>query len=176
MIGMSTTSGYRLRKKDAQFRAAWDDALADARRGLIAVAHERAVVGKETVIFRGGKEVERRLSPDSSILALLIKNGNMGGDGGRIGNRTADKVLTQEEWDEGIRFNGFGDKVEAESSEEIRAKLDSKMKLIFERSAAHGLRHVNIKTGEGFTPEVLAAAQRFGGGGSVPLIEDHSGD
>lgn len=172
VIGMSTTSGYRLYNKDAKFREAWDAALADGRRGLIAVAHERAVVGKETVIYRGGEEYERRISPDSSILALLIKHGDMGGDGGRIGNRTADKVITLEEWDDGIRFDASGAKYEEPSAEDMREALRQKLIIMQGRAMNNGQRHVNINTGEGFTPEVLAAAQRFGGGDAAKLIED----
>ncbi len=167
VIGMSTVSGYRLRKKDAAFRKAWDAALADARRGLIAVAHERAVVGKETVIIRKGVEVERRISPDSSMLALLIKHGDMGADGQRIGNRTADKVITHEEWDNGIRFDRDGAKI-SEAPGEIRAKIDAKLDLMRERLHARkrqmyegGERTINIKTGEGITAEVALAARRF---------------
>ena len=130
--------------------------------------------GKETVIYRKGVEVERRVSPDSSMLALLIKHGDLGGDGARIGSRTADRVITQEEWDEGIRFNGWGEKYEEESAEDMRSALLKKLETMYERTVAAGQRQVNIQTGEGFTPEVLAAARRFGAGGMVPLIEDHS--
>ena len=173
VVGMSTASGYRLRKRDAVFRAAWDEALLDARRGLIAVAHERAVVGKEVVIYRNGKEYERRIAPDSSILALLIKHGDLGGDGARIGNRTADKLLTVEERRQGYDFDDAGEKVDrTEHHNRVRQKLDDKINQMRERMHTRGDRTVNVKTGEGFTAEVLAAARRFGGGGGVPLLED----
>ncbi len=167
-IGMSTASGYRLRKRDAVFRAAWDAALADARRGLIAVAHERAVVGRETVIIRKGEEVERRIQPSDSMLALLIKHGDMGGDGSgqqRVGNRTADKILTLEEWREGKEFDSHGRKIDGESMEDIRARIDAKLDAMRERLERRqqetGERKINIKTGEGITAEVIAAVERF---------------
>ncbi|WP_422062242.1 hypothetical protein [Sphingopyxis sp.] len=39
------------------------------------VAYERAVEGREMVILRGGKEVERRIVPSDSLLGLLLKRG-----------------------------------------------------------------------------------------------------
>ncbi|SIO21764.1 hypothetical protein SAMN02745824_3397 [Parasphingorhabdus marina DSM 22363] len=171
-IGMSTASGYRLRKRDAVFRAAWDEALADARRGLIAVAHERAVVGRETVIIRKGEEVERRIQPSDAMLALLIKHGDMGGDGAgrqRIGNRTADKILTQDEWRAGMGFDGRGEKVDAvtlygDTRARIDAKLDRMRARLEQEQERTGERRINIRTGEGITPEVIAAVQRFAAG------------
>ena len=111
---------------------------------------------------------------------LLIKQGDMGGEGGRIGNRTADKVLTQEEWDQGIRFNEQGVKYLEEKEDDT---LEDTLRSIHDRLVARrqdraslGERTINITTGEGITAEVIAAARRFGAGGAVPLIEDHSGD
>lgn len=172
MVGMSTVSGYRLRKRDAVFRAAWDEALEDARRGLIAVAHERAVVGKETVIYRKGKEVERRIAPDSALLALLIKHGDMGG---RIGSHAADRVITREEWDDGFRFDGEGKKYDTtQDASRMRDALDAKISQMRQRMQDRGDRTVNVKTGEGFTAEVLAAVKHFHGEEPVLLLEDHS--
>ncbi len=169
VIGMSTTSAYRLRRRDAVFAEAWEAALDDARRGLIAVAHERAIVGKETIIIRNGKEVERRITPDSSILALLIKRGDMsalsGGEGAgrqRIGSRTADRVITWEEWQAGVRFDDWGKKYEEKLD---GAALDAKLRDMFDRAHADahrkGQRIVNVKTGKGFDEEVCTAARRF---------------
>lgn len=168
-IGMSTASGYRLRKRDAVFRAAWDAALADARRGLIAVAHERAVVGRETVIIRKGEEVERRIQPSDAMLALLIKHGDMGSGDQRVGNRTADKVLTFEEWREGFGFDTNGQKIDgaelkAQTRAQIDAKLDRMRAALERRQEETGEREINIKTGEGITAEVIAAVQRFAAG------------
>ena len=139
VAGMSDTSAYRLRERDPDIAAQWDDAVANARRGLVAVAHQHAVVGKETVIYRNGEEVERRVAPSDSILALLIKRGDLGG---RIGARTADKVLTWEEWQDGLRFDDEGNKVsEQEEAEAVRKSLDAKlgdmrMKLLARRAKA----------------------------------------
>lgn len=167
VIGMSARSGYRLREQDADFREAWDAALADARRGLIAIADERTVVGRETIIIRGGEEVERRIQPSDAMLALLIKQGDIGG---KVGNHTADKVITLEEWEAGIRFDHRGEKTDqTESAAEVRARIDAKLNLMranLERRRAReqqetGERRINIKTGEGVTAEIIAAVQHF---------------
>lgn len=125
VAGMSDTSAYRLRRRDPEIAEQWDDAVANGQRGLVAVAHQHAVVGKETIIYRNGVEVERRVAPSDSIMALLIKRGDLGG---RIGGRTADKVLTWEEWQDGLRFDGEGNKVSVQEEwAATRASLDAKL-------------------------------------------------
>lgn len=136
VAGMSDTSAYRLREREPEIAEQWDDALANGQRGLVAVAHQHAVVGKETIIYRDGEEVERRVAPSDSIMALLIKRGDLGG---RIGARTADKVITWEEWQDGVRFDDEGRKVsEREQQEAVRRTLEAKLgamhdKLVAER-------------------------------------------
>lgn len=139
VAGMSDTSAYRLREREPEIAALWDDALENGQRGLVAVAHQHAVVGKETVIYRNGEEVERRVAPSDSILALLIKRGDLGG---RIGARTADQVITWEEWQDGVRFDERGNKVDkseeaAAVSKSLDRKLgDMRMKLLARRAQA----------------------------------------
>jgi hypothetical protein len=152
VAGMSTTSAYRLRRHDPEMAAQWEEAQANAQRGLVAVAHQHAVVGKETIIYRDGEEVERRVAPSDSMLALLIKRGDLGG---RIGSRTADQVITWEEWQDGVRFDGEGNKVdEREEAEAIRKALDRKlgdmrMKLLARRAKEEArLKALAAKVGE----------------------------
>ena len=139
VAGMSDTSAYRLRERDPEIAAQWQDALENGQRGLVAVAHQHAVVGKETIIYRDGEEVERRVVPSDSLMALLIKRGDLGG---RIGARTADKVITWEEWQDGVRFDGDGNKIDeseemAAVSQSLDAKLgDMRMKLLARRAKA----------------------------------------
>ena len=139
VAGMSDTSAYRLRERDSEIAALWDEAVANGQRGLVAVAHQHAVVGKETIIYRNGEEVERRVAPSDSIMALLIKRGDLGG---RIGARTADKVITWEEWQDGVRFDAEGNKIDQrEEAEMVRKSLDAKlgdmrMKLLARRAKA----------------------------------------
>ena len=134
VAGVSGTSAYRLRGRDPEMAALWDEALENGQRGLVAVAHQHAVVGKETIIYRNGEEVERRLVPSDSIMALLIKRGDLGG---RIGSRTADKVISWEEWQDGVRFDDEGSKVsEREQQEAVRRTLEAKLSAMHDKLVA----------------------------------------
>src|SRR3546814_10849669 len=99
------------RRRFAEFDRACSTALARARRGLQAVAYERAVVGREMVIIRGGKEVERRIMPSDSMLGLLLKRGELG-EGGAAGTHyrryDGDAAISAEEHMQGWRFDGKG--------------------------------------------------------------------
>lgn len=77
IAGVSTTSVNRSRALFAPFDKACGEAIARALRGLEAVAYERAVAGRETVVIRDGREVERRIVPSDAMLGLLIKRGDM---------------------------------------------------------------------------------------------------
>ena len=135
VAAMSSTSAYRLRRRDADFDARWKAARTHARRGLVAVAHQHAVVGKETLIYRGGVEVERRVTPSDSLLALLIRQGN-------LTEQDADRLITWEEWQDGVRFDAQGNKIdERDEAEAARKSLDRKlgdmrMKLLARRAKA----------------------------------------
>jgi len=83
VAGVSTTSVNRSRKLFAAFDRACVEALANALRGLEAVAYQRAVEGREMVVIRGGREVERRIMPSDALLAMLIKRGDLSGILGR---------------------------------------------------------------------------------------------
>ncbi len=79
IAGVSTTSVNRSRALFPPFDKACGEAITRALRGLEAVAYERAVAGRETVVIRGGKEVERRIVPSDAMLGLLIKRGDLRG-------------------------------------------------------------------------------------------------
>ncbi|MBA3941645.1 MAG: hypothetical protein C0520_10580 [Sphingopyxis sp.] len=79
IAGVSRTSVNRSRALFAPFDKACGEAVARALRGLEAVAYERAVEGREMVILRVGKGVERRIVPSDSLLGLLIKRGDLKG-------------------------------------------------------------------------------------------------
>ncbi len=61
----------------APFDAACREALPKTLRGLEAVACQRAVEGREMVVIRGGREVERRIAPSVALLALLTRRGEL---------------------------------------------------------------------------------------------------
>jgi hypothetical protein len=92
----------------------------------MAVAYKRAVDGKETVIIRGGQEVERRITPSDAILGLLLKRGDLTG-GGLIGGKTSEEYLSFEEWQQHKRFDERGRKVEIEDPEVSAVKFADKM-------------------------------------------------
>ncbi len=126
VAGCSSTGAYRMQKRFPLFAAEWDRALARAHRGLQAIAWQRAVEGKETIIIRKGEEVERRISPDSSILALLLKQGKM--EGGLAEIADPDKVITLAEWRAGWRFTEEGEKYNPEDNRVYLAeKLSEKI-------------------------------------------------
>lgn len=79
VAGVSTTSVNRSRALFPPFDTACGAAIARALRGLEAVAYQRAVEGREMVVIRGGREVERRIMPSDSMLGLLIKRGDLKG-------------------------------------------------------------------------------------------------
>ena len=78
VAGMSDVGARRMKRKYPLFEKAWEDALARAQLGLVAIAYSRAVEGRETVIYRQGEEYERRIAPSDSMLGLLIKHGRYG--------------------------------------------------------------------------------------------------
>ncbi len=123
VCGMSDVSARRMKKKYPLFASAWEDALARAQQGLIAIAYQRAVEGRETVIIRKGEEYQRKIEPSDAMLGLLIKRGDM--SGGKLGEKSED-VLTFEEYQAGWRFTGFGKKYKQEDPAVVRARLDAK--------------------------------------------------
>lgn len=128
VAGVSNVAGYRLKKRFPLFSAAWDDALARAQQGLIAIAYQRAVQGKETVIIRNGAEYERRIAPSDAMLGLLVKRGDMVGS--NVGSNNVMPIedrITIAEWNDQWRFDEAGKKVKAEpegaATERVMAKL-----------------------------------------------------
>ncbi|HWT12252.1 MAG TPA: hypothetical protein VN231_05830 [Allosphingosinicella sp.] len=72
-VGVSTTSFYRHKRKFAAFRRAVETAEARAELPLENTAWERAVVGAEERIYRGGKLVQVRIKPSDAMLRLLLQ-------------------------------------------------------------------------------------------------------
>jgi len=132
VAGVSRTSVNRSRSLFAPFDAACREALAKALRGLEAVAYQRAVEGRETVVIRGGREVERRIAPSDALLALLIKRGELvegaaaeaAAEAARVDAATA---ITREEYLEGWRFDVEGTKYfyPGSARQRLRDKLDA---------------------------------------------------
>lgn len=123
VAGISNVAGYRLKRRFPAFSDAWDDALARAQQGLIALAYKRAVEGRETVIIRKGEEVERRIAPSDAMLALLVKRGDMAGE------TLAEERLTLGEYRAGWRFDAAGRKVHTPGADQEATRLRVKLKL-----------------------------------------------
>lgn len=67
--GVSTTTVYALKKKDADFAAAWDQAEEDAADTLEAEARRRAVQGvQEPVVYQGQLTPVWARGPDGKLL------------------------------------------------------------------------------------------------------------
>ncbi|HWV59321.1 MAG TPA: hypothetical protein VN034_01610, partial [Sphingopyxis sp.] len=111
VAGMSRKSVNDARRRFEEFDRACSTALARALRGLQAIAYERAVVGREMVVIRDGKEVERRIMPSDAMLGLLLKRGELG-EGGAAGAQyqryDGDAAISAEEHLAGWRFDGKG--------------------------------------------------------------------
>ena len=133
VAGMSAVAARRAQRRYPLFAAAWEDALDRSRQGLIAIAYQRAVEGRETVIIRKGEEYERKIEPSDAMLGLLIKRGDM--SGGKLGGKAED-VLTFDEYKAGWRFTGFGKKYKLEDPEKVKARLDAKFDLMRKRMFA----------------------------------------
>lgn len=130
VAGMSATGARRLKARFPLFAATWDDALARAQQGLIAIAYQRAVEGRETIIIRKGEEYQRKIEPSDSMLGLLIKRGDMMG-GSLAGG--SDEVLTFKEFQEGWAFSPYGHKYRVTPDEEVIEELSKKLKVLRRR-------------------------------------------
>lgn len=129
VAGISDASAYKMKARFPLFAAAWEDALNRGQQGLVAIAYQRAVEGRETVIIRKGEEYERRITPSDAMLGLLLKRGDalagIGQGGGSmpaelkdLANMPRDEIISWPEWRDGhMRFNRQGRKYAAPDPE-----------------------------------------------------------
>jgi hypothetical protein len=137
VCGMSDVSARRMKARFPLFAAAWEDALARAQQGLIAIAYQRAVEGRETIIIRKGEEYQRKIEPSDSMLGLLIKRGDLAAGGGTMPKDLADlaglprdQILTFDEWKGHIRFSQWGYKYQAPDPEEVDRQLHERASMM----------------------------------------------
>lgn len=146
IAGVSTTSVNRSRALFAPFDKACGEAIARALRGLEAVAYERAVEGREMVVIREGREVERRIMPSDAMLGLLIRRGDL--KNGRDIQLTPEEArayelpaavrhrfLSREEYFDGIVFDKSRNdwdagKVQGPTSEETDAAIIARLAIL----------------------------------------------
>lgn len=125
VAGMSDVGARRLYARFPAFAKAWDAALAKAHKGLVAIAYQRAVEGKETIIYRRGEEYERRISPSDAMLGLLVKRGDMTGENAGL---KPENVLTPEEYRAGWYFDINKKKQKGEAKDAIAARVEEKLR------------------------------------------------
>ncbi len=136
LAGISRNSVRRARGLYAPFDKACRAALAQALRGLEAVAYQRAVEGRETIIIRKGEEVERRISPSDAMLKLLIQRGDISDVGAGLEGGAAllderglplgpDDVISRAEHAAGWEWiDGQKSQAAAGARDRLMAKLD----------------------------------------------------
>lgn len=76
LVGLSKARAYVLRKEDAEFSAAWDDAISESADLLEAEARRRAVTGVEKPVYQGGKLVGHVQEYSDTLLIFLLKGNN----------------------------------------------------------------------------------------------------
>jgi hypothetical protein len=138
VAGMSAVAARRALKRYPLFATAWGEALERSRQGLIAIAYQRAVEGRQTVIIRKGEEYERRISPSDSMLTMLIKRGDLAdGGGAAVPDELADliglprdQILTFDEWKGHMRFSQYGDKYQAPDPAEVDRQISERSAMI----------------------------------------------
>lgn len=135
VAGVSNAAGYRLKKRFPLFSTAWDDALARAQQGLIAIAYQRAVQGKETVIIRNGAEYERRIAPSDAMLGLLVKRGDMAGTPAPA--IAVEDRITIAEWNDRWRFDDAGAKYQEVPVDERTNGFMIKIRALRDRMLEH---------------------------------------
>lgn len=72
-VGMTRQSAHRLYRRDAKFRAAWDEAMRAAVGVLAATAFDRAVNGTEEQIWYKGEMVGVREKHHDRLLIYLLR-------------------------------------------------------------------------------------------------------
>jgi hypothetical protein len=72
-VDKSRQAAYALRSRDADFAAAWDDALADARDLYVDELSDRAVEGVEEAHIYRGKLLGTRVRQDNRLIIATVK-------------------------------------------------------------------------------------------------------
>lgn len=169
MAGISWNSAYRHRKRSAAFAERWDLALRRSETTVGEVVWQRAVEGVEEDVWYYGKVVGKRTKYANDLLRLLYQHDTNGAGrdaAGRFapaGGGTEPDALPGPE-DEGPIPRPKG----PITMDNLKEKFDA----LAARAHKYGKRHINIKTGEGMTDEVVEAVQRYIARGRVELPKE----
>jgi hypothetical protein len=111
-VNMSEQGVHRLRKRSAEFRAAWSEALAEGYDLLELMMLERAMKGTEKPVFHGGAQIgTMREYPERVAMALLAQHraevtrfrAEQAGGGTAVVERVLDKLAEMN-----LRMGGDG--------------------------------------------------------------------
>lgn len=131
IAGISSTSAYRMRKRDAGFAAEWERARDKAQPQLEAAAWKRAVEGVEEPVVSRGKVVTTRRRYSDSLLRMLIQRGDL-----RDGLARQAGFLSFAEYRAGWRFDEAGEKVQGPDEDELLEQIDAQLEEIKRRIEA----------------------------------------
>ena len=179
VVGISSTSAYRYRRRDEGFCERWDLALRRSKITLGEVAWKRAVEGEEEDVWYHGKIVGTRKKYANDVLRLLINRDDNG-----AGRDAAGRYTSADNGVGTVPGGAIGHEQQALPAPEpdpnqgpvplpkgpiTKDNLSEKLQMIADRAHGYGYRHINIKTGEGLTDEVIEGVQRYIARGRVEL-------
>ena len=72
-VGINRSWAYRVRDEDAEFAAAWDNALLEAADRIEYAAHQRAVEGVEKGIYFKGQKVDTEREYSDMLMGMMLK-------------------------------------------------------------------------------------------------------
>ncbi len=182
MAGISWNSAYRHRKRSPAFAERWALALRRSETTVGEVVWQRAVEGVEEDVWYYGKVVGKRTKYANDLLRLLYQHDTNG-----AGRDAQGRFAPADEEAAGTDA-GAGPEIAAEQ-EALPApedegpiprpkgpitmdNLKEKFDAMAARSHEYGNRHINIKTGQGMTDEVVEGVQRFIARGRVELPKE----
>ncbi|MEH6758257.1 MAG: hypothetical protein V7676_12230 [Parasphingorhabdus sp.] len=172
VVGISSTSAYRYRRRDDGFCERWELALRRSQVTLGEVAWKRAVEGEEEDVWYHGKIVGKRKKYANDMLRLLINRDDNGAGRDEAGRFAAKMVADQVAAEEAGRVAKLGSlarPLDDPGPGEPPDTLDDKLQKLHVRIVQGGSRSFNIRTNQGITDEIIDAVQRFVAGGRVML-------
>jgi molybdenum-dependent DNA-binding transcriptional regulator ModE len=175
---ISSTSAYRMRKRDAKFATAWQRALAKARPTLEQAAFERAVEGWDEVVYRGGVEYSRKRRFSEGLLRLLLQREDARAAAANGSGRSPEE-LEEAARDAARLAGGYFARVPSEQDTNatltkllagLRKTMDQDVRDQWDRDAAE---YARAKAGKAQAAAAAAAAQagKEGAAGAPVVIE-----
>ena len=127
VTGVSDTTFYRHEKRDPGFKARCAAAREQCAAKLEAIAWERATVGADETVIRGGKVVQVKRKPSDAMLRLVMQASDPERYGGTM-SRSSDEI------------GALRRRIEAELRPKIEAEMRAKMEAEFATRPARRLR------------------------------------